>query len=415
MRVRRASSGRDRRAAALLIGAGTEQVPVIDVAHELDVEVIAVDGDPRAPGFALADAAYPLDLRDVDGIVERARAHGCRFVLPAPLGAFLATVGAVNDALGFPGLSAAAARNCVDKERAGGCLREASLPAAESASVSEVHTAQVIAAAERLGYPVVVKPSRGSGSRGVFVAQARADLDALLPWHLEERARLPAPQTTVVERLIAGRELGIDGAMIGAAFHLLLVRDKELTPLPYRLGHGYLAPAAIDEPTRAVVADALSRAARAFGLRDCLLHADMIVDRAGAPHIIEMAGRPSGFHITSRMIPATLGMSPLREIISLLLGDRPDLSPRRHHGSVLRMLRAEPGTVRAVTGVEEAVAMPGVVACETYLGPGDVVQPQVDGRTGFRCGYLLTAAPDRAEAEQRWQAAAGRIHWEMEP
>ncbi len=415
MRVKRASSGRDRRAAALLVGAGTEQVPVIDVAHELGVEVVAVNGDPRAPGCALADAAYPLDLRDVDGIVERARAHGCRFVLPAPLGAFLVTVGAVNDALGFPGLSAAAARNCVDKERAGACLREASLPVAAGESVSQPHPAAVIAAAERLGYPVVVKPSRGSGSRGVLVARTRADLDALLPWHLEERARLPAPQATIVERLIAGRELGIDAAMIGAELHMVLVRDKELTPLPYRLGRGYLAPAAIDEPTRAVVADAASRAARAFGLRDCLLHADVIVDRSGAAHVIEMAGRPSGFHITSRMVPATLGMSPLREMISHLLGDGADLTPRQHHGSVLRMLRAEPGTVRAVTGIEDALAMPGVVACETFLGPGDVIAPQVDGRTGFRCGYLLTAGPDRAEAAQRWQAAACRIHWEMEP
>jgi biotin carboxylase len=415
VRVRRGSTGRDRRAAALLIGAGTEQVPVIDVAHQLDVEVIAVDGDPRAPGFALADEAYPLDLRDVDGIVERARAHGCRFVLPAPLGAFLVTVGEVNETLGLPGLSAAAARNCVDKDRAAGCLREASLPAAEGVSVSETHPAAVKAAAERLGYPVVVKPSRGSGSRGVFVAGTRADLDALLPWHLEERARLPAPQATFVERVIAGREIGIDGAMIGAEFYLVLVRDKELTPLPYRLGRGYLAPAAIDEPSRQAVADAVRRAARTFGLRDCLLHADVIVDRDGAAHVIEMAGRPSGFHITSRMIPATLGMSPLREIISHLLGDTADLTPRQHHGSVLRMLRAEPGTVRAVTGIEAALAMPGVVACETFLGPGDVVVPQVDGRTGFRCGYLLSAAPDRAGAERCWQTAAGAIHWEMEP
>jgi biotin carboxylase len=407
--------GREPRATALLIGAGREQVPVIDVAHELDVAVVAVDGDARAPGLAAADTSYALDLGDVDGIVDRARAHACRFVLPAPIGAFLVTVGAVNDALGFPGLSERAARNSTDKELAYRCLREASLPVADRVSVCEAHPVALAAAAERLGYPVVVKPSRGSGSRGVFVAQDRAELDALLPWHLEERARLPAPQATVVECLVVGRELGIDGVMIGAEFGLILIRDKDLTALPHRVGYGYLAPAAIDEPTAATVADAVGRAARSFGLRDCLLHADVIVDRGGGAHIIELAGRPAGFHITSRMIPATLGVSPMREIISLMLGEQPDLAPRCHHGSVLRMLRAEPGTFRSVTGIEEALAMPGVVACENHLRRGDVVQPMVDGRTGFRCGYLLATAPDRAQAEQRWQAAASRIRWEMEP
>ncbi|HKE15147.1 MAG TPA: ATP-grasp domain-containing protein [Kofleriaceae bacterium] len=397
-----------------MIGAGTEQVPVIDVAHELDVEVIAVDGDPRAPGFAAADACYPLDLGDVAAIVDRARAHRCRFILPAPLGAFLVTVGAVNDALGFRGLSERAARNCTDKERAHRCLREACLPVADSASVSETTTSAVAAAAERLGYPVVVKPSRGSGSRGVFVARDRRELDAWLPHHLEERARLPAPQHTLVERHIAGRELGVDGAMIGAELHLVLVRDKELTPLPHRLGHGYLAPADIDGPTAAALEDALARAARAVGLRDCLLHADVIVDGSGGPHVIELAGRPSGFHIASRMIPAAIDVSPMREMIAHLLGDRPALAPRCRRGSVLRMLHAEAGTLRAVSGIEEAAAMPGVVACETYLGRGDVIHPPVDGRTGFRCGYLLTAGADRAEAEDRWQAAASRIRWEME-
>ena len=407
--------GREPRATALLIGAGPEQVPVIDIAHELEVAVVAVDGDARAAGLADADASYALDLRDTGAIIERARAHGCRFVLPAPIGAFLTTVGAVNDALGFPGLSERAAHSCTDKELAQRCLREASLPVADSASVSEAQPAAVAAAAERLGYPVVVKPSRGSGSRGVFVAQSRADVDRLAPWHLEERARLPAPQTTVVERLIAGRELGIDGAMIGAYLELILVRDKELTPLPHRLGYGYLAPAAIDAPTTAAVADAVGRAARAFGLRDCLLHADVIVDDRGGAHVIELAGRPSGFHICSRMIPATLGVSPMREIIALLLGDRADLAARFQRGSVLRMLRAETGTVRQVIGIDEALAMPGVVACETYLRRGDLVQPMVDGRTGFRCGYLLAAGADRAQAEQRWQAAASCIRWEMEP
>jgi len=43
--MRRASGGRDRRVAALLLGAGTEQVPVIDVAHELDVEEIVAACD----------------------------------------------------------------------------------------------------------------------------------------------------------------------------------------------------------------------------------------------------------------------------------------------------------------------------------------------------------------------------------
>ena len=70
-----------------------------------------------------------------------------------------------------------------------------------------------------------------------------------------------------------------------------------------------------------------------------------------------------------------------------------------------------PGPVRSVTGVDDALAMPGVVDAAVYVNEGDTVRPLVDGSA--RTGHVLCVGTSRAEAEARAEAAAARIRIEV--
>lgn len=400
---------------ALIVGAGIEQVPVIRLAHGMGIAVTAVDGNPDAPGLALADRGEAIDLRRVEDIVALARAQGCRCVLPAPIGAFLTTVGAVNEALGLRGISLDAARRCVDKALFDATLRAAGIPVAETRHAEAPE--EILRAAAGMGFPLVLKPSRGSGSRGLLVASDQAELEHELAWHLAARAALPVPQESLVQRFIPGHEVGVDAMMSAAHYCPLAIRDKELTPPPFRLGYAYLAPTTLAPEAQVAVNAAVGAAAHALGLSDCLLHADVILDPDGQPWVIELAGRPSGFHIATRMLPRLLGYDPLRAMILHSLEiDEPEPPRGAPVAVILRMLRAEPGTlVAAVEGIEAAASLPGVVACETHLCPGDLIDEWRDGRSGFRAGYLMTAAPTRDDAERLWQDAARMIRFISPP
>src|SRR5215813_2327997 len=107
---------RDVRRTILSIGAGPEQVHSIRVAKSLGHRVIAVDRNPAAPGGSYADSMLAVDIANEAEVVDVARRHGVELVVPAPIGRYLTTVGAVNDALGLRGVSRRSASSCVDKQ-----------------------------------------------------------------------------------------------------------------------------------------------------------------------------------------------------------------------------------------------------------------------------------------------------------
>ena len=153
---------------AAVIGASSESIYVINKAKELGLKVIALDGNPEAPGLKAADASFVVDIRDPQKVFEILDRDGNKpdVVLPVPIGRYLTTTGAVNDKYNLCGVSFDAANVCTDKYEFHKILAEEGLrnaelyliPAGEeNTDIDEINTI----------YPVIVKPRFGSGSRGV--------------------------------------------------------------------------------------------------------------------------------------------------------------------------------------------------------------------------------------------------------
>src|SRR5579864_2105228 len=101
----------------LIIAAGPLQVPAIQEAAAMGLRTVAVDANPSAPGMALADASYPVDIFDVPAVEQIARAENISGVMTLCTDAPVRTVAAIGSALGLPALSPEAAANATDKRR----------------------------------------------------------------------------------------------------------------------------------------------------------------------------------------------------------------------------------------------------------------------------------------------------------
>jgi len=77
--------------------------------------------------------------------------------------------------LGLPGQSVDSARLCRDKPAMKAALRRAGLPCAES--IAGDRLGQLAEFAERVGYPIVVKPRAGLGAQKTFRVDGRAELE----------------------------------------------------------------------------------------------------------------------------------------------------------------------------------------------------------------------------------------------
>ncbi|HEU5265518.1 MAG TPA: ATP-grasp domain-containing protein, partial [Jatrophihabitans sp.] len=134
----------------------------------------------------------------------------------------------VAEELGVRGLTVAGAVNCRDKARTRDALTAAGLPQPGYAVVHDL--AHAIAAADRIGYPVVAKP-RGMGmSVGVTRADGPAQLGAA--FGLAERACKSGPPSyadgVLIEECVEGPEISVDGVVCDGQYRPFCLARKQL-------------------------------------------------------------------------------------------------------------------------------------------------------------------------------------------
>ncbi|HEX2688678.1 MAG TPA: hypothetical protein VHN14_18780, partial [Kofleriaceae bacterium] len=129
--------------------------------------------------------------------------------LEATIEAHIMPTARVREAAGIPGTSVKTAFLCRDKPAMKQALREGGVRCAQSIGASTA--AEVHAFAERVGFPLIIKPRDGAGASGATRVETTAELDAAL-------AGFESAQGIAVEEFIEGHEgfydtLTIDGTV----------------------------------------------------------------------------------------------------------------------------------------------------------------------------------------------------------
>jgi biotin carboxylase len=389
----------------LVLGAGRYYVRAIEEVRAAGYRAVVVDRDGDAPGLAIADAAHVVDLADPVAVLDVARAERVDGVLP--LNDFgVRSAAHVASALGLRGLTPETAELACDK----GLMRERwardGLPGAAFRVAANADEAR--RAAAELGPPLVVKPAdSGGGGRGVSVVRDADDVD----WAIAFAEPFARNGRLVVERFLDGTEVTVESVSHDGETHVLAVSDKVKPPLRTRVATSLHYPAALDARTLAEV-ESLTRAAVAsIGIADGPSHVELIVTAEG-PRLLELGARGGGGHVFSTIVEAVTGVPVVRESARVLAGDEPDLRPRHTQGCVYRFLVPRNGVVRAIHGVEEARALPGVLDLGVTRRPGDVLGELTDSLQ--RSGYAVVCGRDRDEAIRRAEAVAETVVFELD-
>jgi D-alanine-D-alanine ligase len=163
---------------------------------------------------ALGRLGHDVVALDVGGdLVERLSAErpDVAFVAMHGVGGEDGTAQELLEILGIPftGPGAAACARCMDKSLAKHAIREAGLPtpdwfAFSQTAFRELGAADALDRLEKsLGFPLVVKPSRGGSSLGVKFAAAASEVPQALVSAFSYDDRV------LLERFVAGRELAV--------------------------------------------------------------------------------------------------------------------------------------------------------------------------------------------------------------
>jgi acetyl-CoA/propionyl-CoA carboxylase biotin carboxyl carrier protein len=198
----------------LVANRGEIAVRVIRTLKAMGLRSVAVysEADATARHVAAADLAVaigPAPVRDsylnISAIVDAAIRTGAQAVHPgygflsenSVFAAALASVGVT-----FIGPPVGAIRTMGDKIAAKGTVAAFGVPVVPGIARPGLTDADLIAAADDIGYPVLVKPSAGGGGKGMRMVERPADLVAALVSARRESAAAFGDDTLFLERFV---------------------------------------------------------------------------------------------------------------------------------------------------------------------------------------------------------------------
>ena len=320
-------------------------------------------------------------------------------------------------------LAAAVSRNkLLTRERLRDCdlLRPWFFPTTVDADAKEL--------AQMIEFPCVIKPLTLSASRGVMRADDRVAfveaferLRALLASAEVRAERVPdegAYDTILVEGFIDGWEFALEGIMHHGALNALALFDKP-DPLdgPFFEETIYVTPSTAPDAMQWDILDAVARAAAAIGLTHGPIHAECRVNSRGV-YILEVAARPIGGLCARSLRFQRKGEGPLVSLEELLLRHALGESPadwRREAAASGVMMIPIPrrGVCRAVTGLDEATAVPGIDEVQITAKTDQVLVPLPEGASYLGFIFAHAATPDAVERSLR--DAHARLRFTIDP
>ena len=338
----------------------------------------------------------------VDQVAERIggveRLFGAYEQLQVPLAV-------VREAMGITGLPMQAALNFRDKSRMKDVLRAAKLPCARHALVEKFVDA--IAFAERVGFPLVIKPQAGAGAQSTYRVDDAQSLSEAL-----DLTRPSAAAPVMVEEFITGSEhsfetVTIDGVAVWHSLTHYHPTPLEVLRNPW-IQWVVILPREVDHPMFDDIKAAGTSALTALGQTTGLSHMEWFRRADGSIAISEVAARPPGAQITT-LISRANDIDFLAAWASVMVYGE-FTAPERRFAVAAAFLRGQgAGVVRHVSGIDRVNEELGAMVCDIKLPT--IGQPPAETYEGD--GYIILRHPETAVVERAVRRVVELVHVEL--
>ncbi len=306
----------------------------------------------------------------------------------------------LRERFGLPGMSVDTVLGFRDKQLMKQRVAAAGLRVPRAGRVRTVNEAR--AAAERIGYPLILKPIAGAGSADTHKVESTAELEQAL------RQMLHIGEASC-EEFIEGDEFTFDTVSIDGQPAFMNVASYLPKPLIARTNE-WISPVVITvrdmaQPALKAGIELGSKVLHALGMGDGFTHMEWFRKPDGEAVFGEIGCRPGGAHLVDQM-NYTCDIDLFREWARVSCWKSFEASAERKYNVAIVFKRAlGQGTVTRIEGLEEYLRRFGRhVVEERLLRPGT---PRRNWKqTLVSDGYILVRHPEWEAAKQMAFAAA---------
>ena len=296
----------------VIIGANSFQNPLILKAKEKGYETHVFAWASGDVGEKTADYFYPISITEKDEILEK-----CKEIKPSAVCSIASdlaviTVNYLADKLGLVGNDPAYSTICTNKYEMRKAFKENGVKVPQFIHVQENEKYDI----SSFEFPIIVKPTDRSGSRGVTKVEKIEDLDAAIKnsigYSFEKKA--------IVEEYIDGPEYSCECISYKGKHNFLTVTKKYTTGAPHFIETAHKQPSDLTDEQIEKVKEEVFKGLDSLHVEYGPSHSEFKVDKNGDIRIIEIGARMGGDCIGSDLVKISTGYDFIDLTLDVALG-----------------------------------------------------------------------------------------------
>ena len=378
----------------MLLGGSAQQVTAIREAGNMGYETILCDYLPDNPGQYAADHYYNISTTDREAVLNTARKEQIDGILAYASDPAAPTAAWVAEQMHLPGNPFHAVETLCSKHLFRSFLKSHGFNCPESFSYQNV--ADALKDVSAFPYPVLVKPSDSSGSKGVTLlkssdglqeaAEAAFSFSRAHEIIIEEYVQKSTPYLIGGDLFIVNRKVVLWGLMN-------CYRDEQINPL-VPMGKSY--PPFLSDVQLRLVKETLQKMVSELPIQNGAMNVELVLDQKDRVFVLDAGPRNGG-----NMIPELMGMifdqDIVRMTIEAAMGKQIQLKETEGHPfyATHNLHSARSGVYRDIRFSEEL--NPYLIRKELWKKPGDPVVPFLNSSGAL--GIIFLKFPDRGTME----------------
>lgn len=389
----------------MILGASILQLPAIEKAKEMGLDVVVVDMNPDAVGFKVPGIEKEIiSTIDIQAVISAAKRHRIDGIMTLATDMPMRTVAAVAKEMNLIGIDEETALKATNKAEMRKALQLNNVPIPKFYVVSNKDEYKEVV--KQFDVPFIVKPSDSSGSRGIFEVKDIHNDDLIIEAY-DYCHPFSKVGDVVVEEYMEGPEVSVETLTVNGECHVIQITDKLTTGAPHYVEMGHSQPTMLSNEIAEQISKVAKAANKAIGIKNGPSHTEIIVTKEG-PKIVELGARLGGDNITTHLVPLSTGVNMVECCIKIALGEIPDIKKKWNKGSAIRYFEQHAGVIDSIEGVDKAEEIDGVQQISIVHGVGEEVT-EINS-SGERMGFVIAQDVDVDAAIKDCLAALTKIN-----
>lgn len=297
----------------LLLGGSEAQLISIERAKKLGYYTVLCDFLPDNPGQYIADSFHLVSTTDKDAVLAVAQEEQIDGIVAYSSDPAAPTAAYVANAMGLHGMDYNIVRHFCEKHLFREFLINNKFNVPQSIEVKIPYEFETIDYSS-LQFPIIVKPTDSSGSKGITVLEdATGLIDALA--YAQEYSR---NKTLIIEEFIVrdhpyvieAEIFALNGKVVSWGL-INSIRDQQSNPL---LPAAYTYPLEMNEERKSIIKNEVSRLVAATGKTSGAFNIEMIIDCHNRLYFLDAGPRNGG-----NMLPEFISMISGKDIVEATL------------------------------------------------------------------------------------------------